>query len=285
MKSIKVLVLGADGMVGRSVYNYLKIQHSKNLSGTSRTAKNLLKFDATQTNELKKLLEKADYIINCIGINKITSKNKLQAYRINSQFPKLLDRLTTEFNFKLIHISSDAVYDYKSGKVIEIDTPNPKDLYGKSKLKGEVNGKNSITIRTSIIGYSPIKKTGLLEFVLNSQGQIEGYENNLWSGCTTLQFSKFCEYLIFKNKFSLLRRRSNVFHFCPLGPVSKYEVIKTFIKVSKKRIKLKKVNSSKPINRFLASYYFDKNFFKTYTTDITKALKELSIFEASINIK
>ena len=109
-----------------------------------------------------------------------------------------LSVLSEKYDFKVIHISTDAVFAKNSGKSIETDIPLPEDIYGMTKYLGEISHKNVMNIRTSLIGLSPFKKSGLIEFALNSTGRISGYTNQKWSGCTNLQFAKLCEHIIYE---------------------------------------------------------------------------------------
>ena len=275
----KILILGADGMLGRTIYLYLKKHNELKVSATSRKNKKLIFLEAKNPNSFKKILKENDYVINCIGINDVTRENINESVYINSEFPKIIDKLAEKFDFKFINVSSDAVFNPMTGKVTENSKPNPKDLYGKTKLKGETKSINSITIRTSIIGFSTNKKKGFLEWIVNSNKDIKGYDNQLWSGCTNLQFAKFCEYLITDNNFENLRKRSNIFHFAPLGPVTKYEMSKKIITIMRKEIKISRDKSKQQINRYLTSIYFDKKFYKSYTTNLSVSIKELVKFE------
>ena len=61
-----------------------------------------------------------------------------------------IDKLSEKLNFKLIHFSTDCVFDGKIGLYKETDIPLPQDFYGLSKLLGELKSKKNLTIRTSI---------------------------------------------------------------------------------------------------------------------------------------
>jgi dTDP-4-dehydrorhamnose reductase len=283
MNDSKVLILGANGMVGRSVYLYLKSKH-KYVYAAARNDNRLLRLSADNLEaDLKTIINKIgkiDYVINCIGINNTALYSKKEVLKTNSLFPKQLAKLSGKYGYKLIHVSTDAVFTPLSGKVTEKNTPNAKDLYGSSKLKGETDSKNSINIRTSIIGFSPEKKTGFLEWIKKSNGLIDGYTNQKWSGCTALQFAKLCEYIIFNNNFSVLRNSSNIFHFAPLGPINKYKLVLKYTKVSGRKNKINKVISEKIITRYLDSVFFDKKFLNAYTTNLEQALGELIKMES-----
>ncbi|MCL4418570.1 sugar nucleotide-binding protein [Patescibacteria group bacterium] len=274
------LVLGADGMVGHTVYSYLSRKFPGTVFGTSRNNSKFFLLD--EKNLEKDFLNiekkyKIDFVINCIGILK--DKDVKTTYFVNSEFPKKLARLSDKNNFKLIHISSDAVFSPISGRVTEKTKPNPKDDYGKSKLKGEPKNKNTLSIRTSFLGFDALKNKGLLEWAINSKNEIHGYSNQAWSGCTTLQFAALCEFLIKNNNFTEFRKKSGIFHFAPLGPTTKYEILLELMEVLGKKTKVKKTNSDIMINRFLSSVYFDNKFIKNYTTEVKAALLNLIKFE------
>jgi len=166
---VKILLLGKDGMAGQTVYRYLK-EHNYDIKGLSRK-----EFNATEDKLCdKEQLEQYDYVINCIGLlNHETDTKKL--ILVNALLPHILEEYSKEYNFKLIHISTDCYLD--------------NTAYGHSKWLGELN--NSLTIRTSIIGHDNIKRgTGLLNWVINQQGVVNGYLNHIWYGITTLELAK-----------------------------------------------------------------------------------------------
>lgn len=286
-----ILVLGAEGMLGRGVYRYLKNLSPNSTWGTSRgvrkTYSALLKFDAYNAkNDLSLILKKIrkiDYIINCIGILKKYDSVENLIY-VNALFPHKLVSLAEKCHFKLIHVSSDAVFPENAGAVTEKTIPSPSDLYGTSKLLGEPLSPKALTFRTSILGFNPFKHQGLLEWAsLNTNHFLEGYGNQKWTGCTVVQYAQLCHRLISQNRFLNFRKRSPVFHFAPLGPLSKYEILRAYLAVAKPKEKWRLKTAKGPkITRYLVSKYFDPNDLRLYTGDILKALKELMNFEKEI---
>jgi dTDP-4-dehydrorhamnose reductase len=106
--------------------------------------------------------------------------------------PHLLAEEASREGFKLIHFSTDCVFSGEGGPYGEGDIPDPVDFYGRSKLLGEVEADQSLTIRSSIVGFS-IDGTnrGLFDwFISNRGGVVTGYECALYSGVTTLEMSK-----------------------------------------------------------------------------------------------
>lgn len=273
-RSRQVLVLGATGMLGRTVYQYLLI-HKKNIQGTSRDLKNknLIYLNFKKSADLENLFENKSFsfVINCVGALRGSSNEKLEL--LNIIFPKALLILSRKYNFKIINISTDAVFSSIAGEVYEQSIPNPNDLYGKSKLKGELS-KNTINIRTSILGFDPIEHKGLLEFMLrNKSKKISGFTDKKWSGSTTLQLAKFMKWLLSGNNFNNLLKKTQIIHFAPIGPVTRYEILKTFSKLTNHTKVIK--SSTEKQTRILKTIYFDEIKLKKYTKSLGKALKEL----------
>lgn len=277
-----ILVLGATGMLGHVVYSYLLNVFPENVWGTSRKEKsNFFMLDTntldTDFNSIINRIKKINYVINCIGL--LNSGDSRNFSKVNTKFPQNLASLCEKLNFKLIHVSTDAVFSENVGRVTEADAPKPISEYGKSKLDGEPKFNSSLSIRTSLIGFDPIEHKGLLEWILKAKDPISGFTNQLWSGCTTLQFAKLCESIMVNNDFSTLRELSPVLHFFPLGPITKYELLKIILTYCKIDTNLKK-ETSNTINRVLYSR-FDYFLNEKYTSNIKIALHELILFEKS----
>lgn len=92
---------------------------------------------------------------------------------------------------RLIHISTDCVFSGRHGPYSESDIADPEDLYGRTKLLGEVSGRSALTLRTSLIGREiGAVHHGLVEWFLAERGKrVRGYERALFSGLTTLAAS------------------------------------------------------------------------------------------------
>ncbi len=285
MKGKNILIFGATGMIGRTVFRYLQSLYPETVWGTTRNEteinakKLLLTVENYQDNfaQIKKRVKYVDLIINCIGILKDTCTRK-ELIIVNALFPHQLEELVEKYGCKLIHISTDAVFSPLVGKVNESSSPSPVDYYGNSKLLGETVSKNAITFRSSFIGFNPAKRKGLLEQVRQQKGTFYGYTNQIWTGCTALQFAKLCKQLAADKFFIKLRKISPVYHFAPIGPISKYKLVKTFTKIDNGNYSLKKISNTK-INRILTTNYIRELAINNYTNDSEKAIKELIEFE------
>jgi len=278
-----ILVLGATGMLGRTVYQYLSREFPKNTWGTDRTSQGFFKLEASAPQSyflsIQKKLGQIDYVINCIGLLKnIPQKIEKDYEIINSLFPKKLAKLAEKYHFKIIHVSTDAVYSPLSGRVCEKDMPAPIGMYEESKYAGEIESKIVLNVRTSLLGLDPVNKKGLLEWALkNWDNSINGYYNQIWTGCTTLQFAEFCKNIIAQNTFEVLNQNSSVYHFAPLQS-SKYDIIKTLLSLSDKPFMIKKTKGPQ-ITRTLYSAYSSIFCLHKYSNNLKTALKEIIKFD------
>ena len=161
-------------------------------------------------------------VVNAIGIVKQRSAatDPLQSISVNSLFPHRLAKLCATAGARLVHFSTDCVFSGRRGEYVEDDIADPVDLYGRTKLLGEVDGQGALTIRTSIIGRELENMTGLLEWFLgNAGGRVKGFSRVTWSGVTTNALSEIVARLI-REAPSL----SGVFHLS--GPaISKYQLL------------------------------------------------------------
>lgn len=280
-----ILVLGAQGLVGRMVYSYLARTFPGKVFGTSRqknTHSDFLYFSVeTAEIDFSFILNKLPaltYIINCIGITKSDSVSPETVLLVNGTFPKAFEKKLLPPDCKFIHISSDAVFTKDAGMVSENSQTSPDDAYGKSKLRGEVTGENSLTIRTSFLGFDPHKKSGLLEWVRNNPvPTLAGFTNQKWAGCTALQFAQLCEYLIqSSDHFLQFQKASSVIHFCPLR-ATKYQIVLTTVQVLQLPKKVQKTLGI-PISRELTSHYLQASLQQLFTNNLKVALANLRNF-------
>jgi dTDP-4-dehydrorhamnose reductase len=204
---MKIVLLGVTGMLGSQMLyeaqnrnltvdvilrnDRLLKQHFPNIKDESIH----LIDDIKDFGRLKLLIGeiKPDVVINCVGIVKQSTlaSSAYDSALINVYLPHFLSDCASQNKFQFIHISTDCVFDGQKGNYNETDDSNASDLYGKSKFLGEVSNPYSVTLRTSIIGHEISKPTfGLLEWFLNSEGDIYGYTNAVFSGVTTNELAK-----------------------------------------------------------------------------------------------
>ena len=116
----KILILGANGLLGNRFYINLLKNNKFKVFGTCRKKNfflkkdNLIKFDLKHQESIKKILKKIkpNYVINCIGITnkKINFTKYSDIIKTNSLFPHYLDELSIRYNFKFIHIKDKSKF-------------------------------------------------------------------------------------------------------------------------------------------------------------------------------
>lgn len=145
--------------------------------------------------ELGAILERVEpeVVVNCIGAVKqaAAAQDPVRAIEINSLFPHQVADFCSAAGVRLIHISTDCVFAGTTGQYSETATPDAVDLYGRSKLLGEVTEGPHLTLRTSIIGRELVGAHGLVEWFLSQRGgSVRGYSSARFSGLTTLALAR-----------------------------------------------------------------------------------------------
>jgi dTDP-4-dehydrorhamnose reductase len=196
-----ILIFGAAGMLGHTLMISLARRYT--VVATARSASAALEalarnsgvpliagIEAHDTAQLEATLDsvKPDVVINCIGVVKQLKNAQLPlvAIPVNSVLPHRLAELCEPRGVRLIHFSTDCVFSGEAGPYSEASVPDARDLYGRSKLLGEVNRPNALTLRTSIIGHELGAASGLLEWIIrNRGGAVSGFARALYTGVTT----------------------------------------------------------------------------------------------------
>jgi dTDP-4-dehydrorhamnose reductase len=251
----KVLILGANGMLGHACDQILTSSKEIEIIKTSRA--NLsghVQFDAS-TDSISKLISATnpDWILNCIGIIKPHIKENqpssiLNAVRINSEFPFELASAT---NATIIQIATDCVYSGEKGLYVESDVHDAQDVYGKTKSLGESPSENLIHLRASIIGPEMGRSTSLLEWFRNQpvDAEINGFTDHLWNGVTTHHFAKIALGMI-NNDFKQVTKT----HIVPSGLIKKADLLREFANAySRPDLKINNVVSATKIDRTLST--------------------------------
>jgi dTDP-4-dehydrorhamnose reductase len=184
---MKITVVGSNGMAGHLITNYLR-RCGHTVTAIDRTQLDVEKhsadsfFDSLDT----------DFLINAVGLLvKDCLDRPDRAAVINSWWPQYCAYRLQNTNTRLIHLSTDCVFDGRRGSYIESDTHTETNAYGRSKSLGEISNNKDITFRMSIIGPELKNGTGLLNWVLaNEAAQLPGWDNAWWNGITTLQLAK-----------------------------------------------------------------------------------------------
>ncbi len=235
---MRILILGARGMLGHRLALALSTAgHAvrASLRGTSAGLPSALRdagmqfvehLDVTDFDAVEQLLAavRPEVVINCIGIIKqlASANDPLVAIPINAVFPHRLARASAALGIRMLHFSTDCVFSGTRGPYSEAAHPDPDDLYGRSKLLGEVNAPNCLTLRTSIIGHElGGDGTGLVSWILRNRGQrVAGYARALYTGVTTDYMASVVD--------TLLTRHADLCGVWQLSsdPISKYALVR-----------------------------------------------------------
>lgn len=204
---MRVLVLGATGMLGSAVFKVLSGSNALSVFGTVRNASAIKNFgpefhenlisgvDVLDHDCLVNVFQqyKPDIVINCVGLIKqlSTAKDPLSTLPVNAMLPHRLSKLCGLTNSRLIHISTDCVFSGRKGMYQELDISDAEDLYGKSKYIGEVvSESHAITLRTSIIGHELNSQSSLVDWFLSQEGTVKGYSQAFFSGLPTVELAR-----------------------------------------------------------------------------------------------
>jgi dTDP-4-dehydrorhamnose reductase len=202
----KVLVLGATGMLGNTVFRYFAGRQQHSVTGSARSPARvrllpaelhrhvLAGIDAESCDGLLRLFAVArpDVVINCIGLVKQLTEaaDPVAAISINALLPHRLARLCGVAGARLLHVSTDCVFSGRKGMYREGDAPDAEDLYGRSKLLGEVDCPHAVTLRTSMIGHELGSAHGLVGWFLAQQNGVRGYTKAVFSGLPTVELAR-----------------------------------------------------------------------------------------------
>jgi dTDP-4-dehydrorhamnose reductase len=230
---MRVLILGASGMLGHKLYQTCATRFDT--AGTVRsssspvgeldadarivdsiTATDLSGIDATLADV------RPDAVVNCIGVVKqdAAAKDAVASIEVNALFPHKLARSCAAVGARLVHLSTDCVFSGRKGRYAETSFADAEDLYGRTKLLGEVAGDRCLTIRTSMIGRELVGQHGLLEwFLSNDGGRVRGFRRAIFSGLTTGVLSQLICDVIDEQP-----RLSGVWHVAA-EPINKYDLL------------------------------------------------------------
>ncbi len=210
---MRILVLGATGMLGHKMFQTLRERFEDTHAAVRSPLSNLSHIDLFQKGNIVAGVDAQDLVaitelvaehkpavlVNCVGV--IKQRNDAKAYipslTLNSLLPHHLSTELAKRGGRLIHFSTDCVFSGKRGGYTENDQSDAEDLYGKTKFLGEVSAPNAVTLRTSMIGRELSHFQSLLEWFLRQKSRhVEGYTRAMYSGLTTNKLSEIVADLI-----------------------------------------------------------------------------------------
>ena len=281
----KILIVGM-GFLGNYVLREFK-NKGFNVIGTRLSINdNVMKLDITDVESVEKCVNQTnpDLIINCAAnINlEFLEKNPQIGKSINAIGPRNLAKIASKNKIRLIHISTDSIFDGNNSMYTEEDIPNPINEYGKTKLLGEKyiqdSMKDYVILRTNFFGIND-KGTGLLNWIiekLSQKEEITGFDDVIFNPLEISNLSKMIVEISKSNFIGVLHLSSN-------NLISKYEFIMKVADIFNFDKKLIKKGTLKDMN-FIALRPKNTTLYNKKAEKIIKT-KIQTINESLIRIK
>lgn len=206
---MRLMVLGGDGMLGHqliaslaSTYEvFATFHHPEGVRNTptdvpykESETHSYFGVDAREWPNCVRVIRDArpDAIVNAIGIIKQreSQPDAIENIEVNALFPHRLAKLCVSVGAKCVHFSTDCVFSGRKGSYEETDVADPVDLYGRTKLLGEVGGRGVFTLRTSFVGLELGHQVSLIEWFLRQREEVRGYTRATYTGFTTLEMAR-----------------------------------------------------------------------------------------------
>ena len=280
---MKILLTGGSGQLGKSIIKLKPL--NIDLITPDRS-----KLDLSKTESCIKFVkkEKPDWIINCGAFTNVdkAESEKENVFLINHEAPKNFSKVLSDYGGKLLHISSDYVFDgCKNKPYLTNDKVNPQNVYGYSKALAEqsikeiLTEKNSFSIlRTSWV-VSPIGNNFLLTMIklMKRNNDIRVVNDQLGSMTSTMNLAKSCWLLISENEKYTLKDLEfpSIQHWCDEGIISWYQLAIEIRRITKEKNFIKNPCKIKPISS--NDYKFIANRPKYSVLDCTETEKLLKI--------
>jgi dTDP-4-dehydrorhamnose reductase len=228
---MRILVTGASGLLGINLALEASREHSVvGLVKDNRLRTNVfsvIQGDLLVHGTAERLLDEIqpDWVIHCAALANLDAceADPVRAQQLNSEVPRQLAQLVARGGARLLHVSTDAVFDGQRGYYTEEDAPNPVGVYSRTKLDGEQGvleaNPQAIVARVNLFGFSLSGKRSLGEFFLY----------NLQAGKTCLGFTDvyFCPLLANDLGLTFLRMLelglSGLYHVVSSESLSKYD--------------------------------------------------------------
>lgn len=281
MKIKKILILGGTGMIGHVLFRQLSKYPEYDVYSTVRDYSAAKKYfspvmvdkirqqevDADNFDTIIRTLASVqpDVVVNCIGLIKqlpITN-DPLSAITVNSQLPHRISLVCRAAKARLVHLSTDCIFNGRKGMYTEHDIPDAEDIYGRTKYLGEVTYPHCITLRTSFVGHELERKYGLVEWFLSQNSKIRGFTKAIYSGLPTIEIVRII------NDYVLPNPNLNGIYHVSSEPISKFNLLKLIAAKYSKDIEIE------PHEGFVQDQSIDSAIFRSKTGYIPPSWPEL----------
>jgi len=264
----RVLIVGATGMLGNTLMRLFSKSEGMSVWGTVRRVPGAFAnqpfrdrlIPGVDVAEFDTLIHafaiaRPDVVINCVGLVKQLAEadRPLSAIPVNSVLPHRLASLAEAVGARFVHVSTDCVFSGRKGMYAEDDFADAYDLYGRSKLLGEVDAAHAITLRTSIIGHELNSAQGLVEWFLSQQEHVRGFRKAIFSGLPTVELGRVIRDYVLPQ--AVLR---GVYHVSA-EPISKYDLLRLVAEVYRRSTRII------PDDEFVLDRSLDSSRFRTAT--------------------
>jgi dTDP-4-dehydrorhamnose reductase len=237
---MRLMVLGASGLIGHKLVQVLTPRfgdvlgvlhggadrfHDHPVFVGARLREGLHGEDFSQVVALLES-ERPDVVLNCLGITKRRPEvnDPIRAISVNALLPHLLARWCRENGARLIHFSTDCVFDGSKGDYTEDDRTTAYDAYGRTKALGEVCDDHNLTLRSSFIGRELAVHSELLDWFLRQRGaQLKGFTRALYTGISTREMARIVGDIIADHPNLV-----GLYQLAMAEPISKYDLLLLF---------------------------------------------------------
>jgi dTDP-4-dehydrorhamnose reductase len=257
---LRILILGATGTVGRTLFNELKTETRWTVSGTTTSKINKLEFNQFRWPEDNPLdlirVTKPNVIINLIAkLNypwiEQNAIYKSEAILTNALLPAALNELSE--HARMLHVSTNGVFSGKNHPYNENSLRDGQGVYAESKILGEINFKESLILRAAILGRSQNSNISIPNIIVQSaiKNPLDVPINEFWNGITVNAFAEIVKSILNQNGTNF---ENGVQHIIPRDVLSKYEL---FCAVAKKMnvdlSNIKPIEKESPLSQILST--------------------------------
>lgn len=242
---MRILVTGKNGQLGRSIYKLVNIANGDNLPPNEFIFVGREELDLSSESSINHYFDsngRIDVIINCAAYTAVDKAEEEQelANQVNHLAVKQLAQIAKSQDSKLIHVSTDYIFDGESGKpYIETDETNPINVYGKTKLAGEktlqaIMATNALIIRTSWV-YSEYGNNFVKTMLRlgKEKGEINVVSDQIGSPTYATDLAKAILKIIVNKGYQDKDRATDIYHYSNKGEISWYDFTKEIFKLAK----------------------------------------------------